>query len=569
MADTTLQQDLEAAVVLAETDASLLHDVIHGGATTDVVTDGGSVKSLAKVMAGLDDVTRIIAQTIGWGFSNTTAMANPGAGLLRFDNATLSAVTAIALADADSHAADVSAYVNSWAASTDDNKGTLTIVKAGALATFAQFTVTGLTDNAGWTELAVSFVNSAGAFADADDLFIHFARTGDKGTEAVATDQVTWAGEWANKDEDALVSAAAGGDEIDDYSALHYAKKCEALEVVTSAYATAAIAAAAGVKWRGPALVATTANITLSGEKVIDGEMTSASRVLVKNQTTPAENGVYDSGAGAWTRATDANTWDALPSLALAIQQGAMHGDTLWICSSDVGGTLDTTDIVFVQFGAGGIGAASVDVLTNKTIDANGTGNVLTNIDIDNVIAADQLEAEAGTDNTKLVTPLRVAQAIAALAVTAVVGEMRMFSGTSAPSGWLFCDGGAIDRTTYADLFVVLDTTFGPGDGSTTFNIPDMQGRTPIGVGSGASLTVRALGDSDGEETHVLSVAEMPAHGHSYTAPGASTNVANASEKSVISGGSGSGTGSAGSNGPHNNMQPYLAVNFIVFAGVF
>lgn len=80
--------------------------------------------------------------------------------------------------------------------------------------------------------------------------------------------------------------------------------------------------------------------------------------------------------------------------------------------------------------------------------------------------------------------------------------------------GWLVCDGRAISRTTYALLFNVVGETFGAGDGSTTFNLPDPLGRA-IGIaGSGAGLTPRAIGDSVGTETHTLTIAEMPAHKH-------------------------------------------------------
>jgi microcystin-dependent protein len=86
-----------------------------------------------------------------------------------------------------------------------------------------------------------------------------------------------------------------------------------------------------------------------------------------------------------------------------------------------------------------------------------------------------------------------------------------MWAAASAPTGWLLCDGSAVSRTTYAGLFAILSTTYGVGDGSTTFNLPDLRGRFPVGKNAG---TFSALGGTGGEETHTLTVPEMPAHTH-------------------------------------------------------
>jgi len=90
-------------------------------------------------------------------------------------------------------------------------------------------------------------------------------------------------------------------------------------------------------------------------------------------------------------------------------------------------------------------------------------------------------------------------------------------AGADIPAGWLYCDGSAVSRTTYANLFNEIGATYGAGDGSTTFNIPDLRGKTAIGDGQGtyAGASVRVLGDFLGEETHQLSVAELASHAHS------------------------------------------------------
>lgn len=104
-----------------------------------------------------------------------------------------------------------------------------------------------------------------------------------------------------------------------------------------------------GLQWKAPVVVATTANITLSGEQTIDGVLTSGSRVLVKNQSAGAENGIYISAAGAWSRSEDANASAELESAAVFVQQGTANGNKGFVQTAD-GITLDTTALVFVQF---------------------------------------------------------------------------------------------------------------------------------------------------------------------------------------------------------------------------
>jgi microcystin-dependent protein len=94
------------------------------------------------------------------------------------------------------------------------------------------------------------------------------------------------------------------------------------------------------------------------------------------------------------------------------------------------------------------------------------------------------------------------------------------FAGASAPTGWLLCQGQAVNRTTYAALYTALGgagSPWGQGDGSTTFNVPDLRSRVSVGAGQGAGLTNRVLAASGGEETHTQAIAELPAHSHTAT----------------------------------------------------
>jgi microcystin-dependent protein len=167
----------------------------------------------------------------------------------------------------------------------------------------------------------------------------------------------------------------------------------------------------------------------------------------------------------------------------------------------------------------------------------------------------------------------------------APTGSVVDFAGASAPTGWLLCDGSAVSRTTYSALFAVIGSTYGTGDGSTTFNLPDARGRVTVGTGLGSGLTNRTLAANGGEETHVLSIAELAAHNHPISindpqhqhgipgqaacltgntavtiyggAAAAINSVAGGTGISATSANNGSGTG-------HNTMMPFITLNKII-----
>lgn len=197
-------------------------------------------------------------------------------------------------------------------------------------------------------------------------------------------------------------------------------------------------------------------------------------------------------------------------------------------------------------------------------------------------------------------------------------GIIMPFAGTVAPQGCLFCDGSAVSRTTYAALFAVIGTTYGEGDGSTTFNIPDLSGRVVIGVSN-----THSIGSTGGEEFVTLDLDQMPAHSHEVPQHGhendiavktpvlshsitqpvykynkaktngtsntstwascatgtstqtatRSTNVAISDHTAVLTSSgsvdacSGFDVGAYGLGGSHNNMQPYTVTNYIIFTG--
>jgi microcystin-dependent protein len=140
------------------------------------------------------------------------------------------------------------------------------------------------------------------------------------------------------------------------------------------------------------------------------------------------------------------------------------------------------------------------------------------------------------------------------------IGSLTAYAGASAPAGWLICDGSAISRTTYARLFAVLGTTYGAGNGTTTFNIPDLRGKFAMGV-SGSHV----IGSSGGAETVTLSSGQLPAHSHSIPEAAGTTTVASGAGATVANSTAGS-TGSVGSGSSVSILNPYVAMPHIIRA---
>jgi microcystin-dependent protein len=182
-------------------------------------------------------------------------------------------------------------------------------------------------------------------------------------------------------------------------------------------------------------------------------------------------------------------------------------------------------------------------------------------------------------------------------------GSLMMYIMNTAPAGWLLCDGRDVSRSTYAALFSVIGTTYGSGDNTNTFNLPDTRGRAVIGNGTGPTLTARSLGQSGGAETHTLDTTQIPSHSHTGTTvtsgshshthnanaemPGAGLvyrnslttrttadngqpneiNLDTAVALSIDSNGTHSHsftTASIGGGNAHNNMQPFVVISYII-----
>lgn len=153
------------------------------------------------------------------------------------------------------------------------------------------------------------------------------------------------------------------------------------------------------------------------------------------------------------------------------------------------------------------------------------------------------------------------------------VGEVRPFAFSPLPSGWLICDGSAVSRTTYADLFALIGETYGEGDNSTTFNLPDLRGTVIVGTGTGGGYKSQSLGQYGGQDEVTLTVAQLPSHSHPPPdgADSYNTVVASGGNRAEISGTvrmSHVTTGLTGGDEPHNNMSPFLALSVGIYAGI-
>ena len=164
------------------------------------------------------------------------------------------------------------------------------------------------------------------------------------------------------------------------------------------------------------------------------------------------------------------------------------------------------------------------------------------------------------------------------------VAEIRIFPFTFAPKGWAWCNGQVLPIVQNTALFALVGTTYG-GDGTSTFALPDLQGRAPMHPGQGPGLSPRDLGEAGGTETVALLESEMPSHSHPVSGSNGPANLQTPAADSVLGRAgtaayldtpgnlapmSGAAVAPAGSGAPHNNMQPHLTLNFtIALQGVF
>lgn len=339
---------------------------------------------------------------------------------------------------------------------------------------------------------------------------------------------------------------------------------------------------------------------------------------------------------------TDNGTWDSFPVTLVTSNGSFANNDVVKISFTPSGdkGTTGATGPTGPT-GATGVGATGPTGVTGATgptgvtgptgptgvtgaTGATGPGGVPNDGSVTTAKLADKAVTTAKIGD-KAVTSSQIAdgtittsQLVASVVAALIPTGTILATGVSvAPTGYVLCDGSAISRTTYATLYSAIGTTYGTGNGSTTFNVPDLRGRVPAGADGTAGRigSNDALGNSGGEETHKLVLSETPSHSHSTgslavgsSGTGISINGVGDHQHGILftvgtrnNGGGGSfdflgpqpgswgaiitapggahshgitdnghshgitgTTGSAGSDGTHNNLQPYQIVNYII-----
>lgn len=311
------------------------------------------------------------------------------------------------------------------------------------------------------------------------------------------------------------------------------------------------------------------------GAIVAKGDLLSGSGSQALTKTAAGSNNlllVADSAQGGGIK------WAALPSGA--ISSAGMFAAGVVDAAAIGANQVDTSEIAALAVTAAELAADAVT--TAKILNANVTTAKLAAL----AVTASELAANAVTTAKILDANVTLAKLAADVTINHVPpGVVNAFAGAEGalPTGWLLCYGQAVSRSTYSALFTVIGTVYGVGDGSTTFNLPDLRGRKPTGLDNiggsdaGRLSVANTLGGTGGEEKHTQTTGELAAHTHDLTDPPGSGTASNVIEESgaslTIAAGSDfryrtqSAAGFAdttGSSTPFNVMDPYLLLNFII-----
>jgi microcystin-dependent protein len=329
----------------------------------------------------------------------------------------------------------------------------------------------------------------------------------------------------------------------------------------------------AGGEWVNPAIAATyvdTSNFTVDGDQTDIYQVNRRLKVTLAGGTqyTAVSAVAYSGVTGKTTVTTGAVLTDPISAVehsfvSTIAGNGSVSAAMLSALTTEEGDAryVNVAEIDATAVTVGIRGASTSELSANVTpayekIDAAAKAYILR---VDKAAGPVVFEGAVGSG----AAVWEAQKAIWHTGTLPMVGVVTMYAGSAAPAGWLLCNGAEVSRTTYADLFALIGTYYGAGNGSTTFNLPDLRGLAPIGAGQGSGLTNRGLGAKGGAETHALSEAEMPSHTHEVS----KSNVYPADGSNLAPGGSHSSyetSTATGGGAAHNNMMPFIALNFII-----
>lgn len=312
-------------------------------------------------------------------FDTGTADANPGPGNFRLNHATPGSATFAYISKTDRAGNDIGTEIGTWDDSS--NTGTKLVLRVWEIAAATKgfgITVTGtFTDATTYWKIPIATITarSGGAPSSGGVLSVMPHIVGNKGLDGAGSGDVTAASAFANdnrllRSDGTGKGAQASGITVDDSDNVSGVASlalggdpASALHAATKQYVDNL---AAGLDIKPSVKAATTANITLSGTQTIDGvSIGVGDLVLVKNQSAAADNGIYACASGSWTRHERMDAWAEVPGSLVLVETGATNGDSGWICTSDVGGTLGSTAINWSRFFGSGLFQASSTLLTN------------------------------------------------------------------------------------------------------------------------------------------------------------------------------------------------------------
>ncbi|MER8793973.1 hypothetical protein NKH75_07160 [Mesorhizobium sp. M0984] len=387
------------------------------GSATTASTQATNASNSATAAATSATAAANSVAAMPYAFSTTTADADPGNGIFRLNNATIASATAAYVDNQDSDAVTQTVALDAFDDSTNTIRGTLTIRSKTTAATKHVFNVTGsVVDGTGYRKLTLAYVGGAGSIANAEACWLFFDRAGDKGADGLGTGDfsgpassvtdniVTFSNTTGKLGKDsgvAVSSLAPKNNAVFTGTTTLAADPAAALQAATKQYVDNL---ALNVGKRGTVRAATTANITIStalnNADVLDGvTLATGDLVLVKDQSAPAENGVYVVGVSP-ARSSEYDTYNEHPGSLIAVKEGTVNAERLYLCTSNDGGTLNTTAIAY-----SGVSIAIID-------------GAITFVKLATAAVATAAEYRTGTATSKLLTLDLVNAAMAEVTLT-------------------------------------------------------------------------------------------------------------------------------------------------------